>query len=159
MANNGIGVKGWRNYSTFSLFSSGSQRADRNSSLLIDTYSGDFTILATDWNLAARIPCSLSRAYNHQDATTGVDRPFGPGWYWQYDMNLTGTLGGGSGTVTWKSADGSEYDFTYVDTSGGYDNYSSPAGMHEARGGDAYEEKMSLDLLARMPASGASARC
>ena len=48
MANNGIGVKGWRNYSTFSLFSSGSQRADRNSSLLIDTYSGDFTILATD---------------------------------------------------------------------------------------------------------------
>jgi len=112
MANGSIGVKGWRNYSSFSLFAAGSQRADRQSSMLVDTDSGNLSVLATDWVLAARVPGALTRAYNHLDSASGVDRPFGPGWYWQYDMNLTGNMAGG-GDVTWKAGDGSEYEFTY----------------------------------------------
>ncbi len=127
MANNSIGVKGWRNYSSFSLFGAGSQRADRQTSILVDTYSGNLSVLATDWNVTGRIPCPLSRSYNHLDDTTGVDRPFGPGWYWLYDMNLTGNMDG-TGNVTWKAADGSEYEFTY---SAGV--WTAPAGMHQCK--------------------------
>ena len=127
MANGNIGVKGWRNYSTFSLFGAGGQRADRDTSILVDTYSGNLGVLATDWVLAARIPCAISRAYSHLDDTSGVDRPFGPGWYWQYDMNLTGSMDG-TGNVTWKAAEGSEYLFTY---SGGA--WTAPAGMHQCK--------------------------
>ena len=126
MANSGIGVKGWRNYSSFSLFGSGSQRADRNTSIMVDTYSGNLTVIATDWNLAARIPCSISRSYNYQASTAGVDRPFGPGWYWQFDMILTGNMTG-TGNVTCKWADGSEYDFTY--SAGPV--WAAPAGRHD----------------------------
>jgi hypothetical protein len=126
VANGNIGVKGWRNYSSFSLFGSGSQRASRNTSILVDTLSGNLSVIANDWNLAARIPCSLTRAYNHQDSTASVDRPFGPGWTWQFNMCLTGNMAGG-GNVTWKAADGSEYEFTY--SAGPV--WASPAGMHE----------------------------
>jgi YD repeat-containing protein len=131
VANSNIGIKGWRNYSSFSLFGSGSQRADRNTSIFNDTFSGNLAAVATDWNLAARIPCSITRTYNHLDSTAGVDRPFGPGWYWQFDMNLIGSLDG-TGTTTLKSADGSEYDFTSPTTVGAYKVYTSPAGMHDS---------------------------
>jgi hypothetical protein len=130
VANAGIGVKGWRNYSSFSLFAAGSQRADRQSSILVDTYSGNLSVLATDWVLAARVPCAITRAYNHLDSDPDpvpVDRPFGPGWYWQFDMNLIGNMAG-DGDVTWKAADGSEYEFTY---SGGI--WTAPAGMHQCK--------------------------
>ena len=58
-----------------------------------------------------------------------TDRPFGPGWYWQFDMNLTGELID-PGTVLWKSADGSEYEFEPDEEVGDYLYYTSPAGMH-----------------------------
>ncbi|UNM08208.1 MAG: RHS repeat protein [Planctomycetales bacterium] len=129
MANSGIGIKSWRNYHSSSLFSG--QRADRNTRISIDTYSGNLNVTAIDWNVAARLPISISRSYNHQDNTANLDRPFGPGWSWQYDQNLYGTLSGGSGTVTWKDGTGNEWEFSYASTSGGKDHYTSSAGMHK----------------------------
>ncbi|UNM07828.1 MAG: RHS repeat protein [Planctomycetales bacterium] len=129
MANSGIGIKSWRNYHSSSLFSG--QRADRNTRISIDTYSGNLNVTAIDWNVAARLPISISRSYNHQDNTANLDRPFGPGWSWSYDQNLYGSLSGGSGTVTWKDGSGNEWEFSYASTSGGKDHYTSPAGMHK----------------------------
>ena len=134
MANDGIGVKGQRNYSTFSLFGAGSQRADRQSSMLVDTESGNFSVLVTDWKLTGRMQVFIGRAYNHLDDTAGVDRPFGPGSYWLYDMNLAGDLAlfSSGKTVLWKAADGSEYEFAWASQGATYEEYTSPAGMHQA---------------------------
>ena len=129
-ANGNIGIKGWRNYSSFSLFAAGSARADKNTAMLVDTASGNLSVVSTDWVLAGRVPCPVTRSYNHLDDTSGVDRPFGPGWYWQYDMNITGGLDGTSAS-TWKAADGSEYEFTSPSGAGNEKTYTSPAGMHQ----------------------------
>jgi len=92
MANADIGIKAWRNYSTFLLLAASGARADKNTQILVDTYSGNLTVSATDWGLAARLPFFIARYYNHQDDTSGVDRPFGPAWSWLYDMNITGSM-------------------------------------------------------------------
>ncbi len=129
MTNSSIGIKGWQNYSSFSLFSSSSQRADRPHNLFVNTFEGNLTLIATDVVLQARITPVVTRAYNHMDTSSGFVRPFGEGYSHNLDECLTGTLGGGSGTVTHKDGSGNEWDYTYSSTSGGYDNYTSPRGL------------------------------
>ncbi len=128
-ANASIGIKGWQNYSSFALFSSSSQRADRPTNLFINAYEGNLTLLATDIPLQARVTPSVSRAYNSLDTSSGYPRPFGMQFVHNLDEAIIGTLGGGSGTVTHKDASGNEWDYAYASTASGYDTYTTPRGM------------------------------
>ncbi len=128
-ANASIGIKGWQNYSSFALFSSSSQRADRPHNLFVNTYEGNLTLLATDIVLQGRVTPSVSRAYNSLDTTANLPRPFGMQFSHNLDEVFTGTLTGGSGSVTHKDASGNEWDYAYASTASGYDTYTTPRGM------------------------------
>jgi YD repeat-containing protein len=127
--NAAIGIKGWQNYSSFALFSSSSQRADRPHNLFINTYEGNLTLLATDVSLQARVTPSISRAYNSLDTSSGYPRPFGMQFVHNLDEAIIGNLSGGSGTVTHKDASGNEWDYAFASTASGYDTYTTPRGL------------------------------
>ncbi len=125
-----IGIKGWQNYSSFALFSSSSQRADRPHNLFVNTYEGNLTMLATDIVLQGRVTPSVSRAYNSLDTNSNVPRAFGDGWFLNLDECLiSGTqyitdITDGDKDAVHKDASGGEWDYTC--TSG---TYNTPRGL------------------------------